>query len=110
MCHKTVGLYHVLSVSVVPSVSVESAMESNDVLMTCFCAVSFERHDVKSQDHCSKKPPLAATQAFSLRTQALPIFLEHLTGCLPTFCDTRKSKVPAFLRDWQQQDAERVVF
>ena len=28
--------YHVLSVSVVPSVPVESAMESNDVLMTCF--------------------------------------------------------------------------
>ena len=26
-----------LSVSLVPSVSVESAMESNDVLMTCFC-------------------------------------------------------------------------
>ena len=29
-----------LSVSAVPSVSVESAMESNDVLMTCFCALS----------------------------------------------------------------------
>ena len=37
---KTAGFYHVVSVSVVPSVSVESAMESNDVLMTCFCAVS----------------------------------------------------------------------
>ena len=40
MCDKTAGFYHVLSVSVVPSVSVESGMESDDVLMTCFCAVS----------------------------------------------------------------------
>ena len=39
MCDRT-GFYHVLSVFVVLSVSVESAMESNDVLMTCFCAVS----------------------------------------------------------------------
>ena len=96
MCHKTVGLYHVLSVSVVPSVSVESAMESNDVLMTCFCAVSFERHDVKSQDHCSKKPPLAATQAFSLRTQALPIFLEHLTAACPRSVIHASQKCPHF--------------
>ena len=40
MCHKTAGFHNVLSVSVVPSVSVESAMESNDVLITCSCAVS----------------------------------------------------------------------
>ena len=40
MRHKIGGFYYVLSVSVVPSVSVESAMQSNDVLMTCFCAVS----------------------------------------------------------------------
>ena len=40
MSGRTAGLYHVLSVFVVPSVSMESAMESNDVLMTCFCAVS----------------------------------------------------------------------
>ena len=33
---KMAGFYHVLSVSVVPSVSVESAMESNDMLMACF--------------------------------------------------------------------------
>ena len=45
-----------LSVSVVPSVSVESAMESNDVFLRCV----FERHDVKSQDHCSKKLPTAS--------------------------------------------------
>ena len=40
MSHKIAGFYHVLSVSVVPSVFVESAMESNDVLITCLCAVS----------------------------------------------------------------------
>ena len=40
MRHKIAGFCHVLSVSVVPSVSVENAMESNDVLMTCFCGGS----------------------------------------------------------------------
>ena len=40
MRHKIAVFYHVLSV--VPSVSVQSAMESNDVLMTCFCAVSLD--------------------------------------------------------------------
>ena len=42
---------------------------SNDVLNDVFCAVSL-RHVVKSHDHCSKKPPQTATQAFSLWTQA----------------------------------------
>ena len=55
MRHKTAWFYHVLSASVVPSVSVESALEPNDVLMTCFLRCVFERYDVKSQDHCSKK-------------------------------------------------------
>ena len=40
MRYKIAGCHHVLSVSVVPSVSVENAVESNDVLMTCFCSVS----------------------------------------------------------------------
>ena len=30
-------------------------------------------------------------------------------GCLPTSCDTLGSKVPATLRDWQEQDTERAV-
>ena len=34
--HKIAWFYHVLFVSVVPSVSVESAMESNDVLNDVF--------------------------------------------------------------------------
>ena len=37
ICHKIAGFYHVLSVSVVPSV--ESAMESNDVLCDVFSAL-----------------------------------------------------------------------
>ena len=40
MRHKIAGFYHELSVSVVPLVSVKSVMESNDVSMTRFCAVS----------------------------------------------------------------------
>ena len=55
-----------LSVSVAPSVSVESGRESKDVLI----AVSLSGMMFLCY---SKKPPLAATQAFSLRSQALPI-------------------------------------
>ena len=41
MCDRTAGFYHVLSVSVVPSVSVESVMECQMTCqMNCFCAVS----------------------------------------------------------------------
>ena len=41
MWDKIARFYHVLSVSVVPSVSVESAMECQmTCLMKCFCAVS----------------------------------------------------------------------
>ena len=36
MRHKIAGFYHVLSVSMVSSVSVESAMESNDALIDMF--------------------------------------------------------------------------
>ena len=60
MRHKVAGFYHMLSVSVVPSVSVEIALESNDVLNDIFLRCVFERYDVKSQDHCSKKPPTAS--------------------------------------------------
>ena len=43
-------------VCVVPSVFVESAMVSNDVLNDVFFRCVVERHDVTSQeDHCSKK-------------------------------------------------------
>ena len=39
MCGRTAGFHHVLSVFVVPSVSVESAMESNDVLNDVFVSL-----------------------------------------------------------------------
>ena len=42
---KKTWFYLVLSVFVVPSVSVESAMESNDVLNDVFLRCSFERYD-----------------------------------------------------------------
>ena len=45
MRHKIAWFYHVLSVSVVPSVSVESAMESHDVLNDVFLCCVFERYD-----------------------------------------------------------------
>ena len=71
MRHKIAEFYHVLSVSVVPLVSVESAMECQmTCLMKCFLRCVFERYDAV----CHVSPPWAATQAFSLRTQALPIF------------------------------------
>ena len=47
-----------LSVSVVPFVSVDRAMEC--IFMPCFFAVSFE-YVAKSHDQCSKMPPFAAT-------------------------------------------------
>ena len=45
MRHEIAWFYHVLSVSVVPSVSVESAIESNDVLNDVFLCCVFERYD-----------------------------------------------------------------
>ena len=53
MCDRTAGFYHVLSVFMVPSVSVESAMESNDVSYDVFLRCVFEWYGAKSHDHCS---------------------------------------------------------
>ena len=62
--------------SLVPSVSVERAMECQmTCLMKCFFALCFSAVRCGLPCLCySKKPLLAATQALSLRTQALPIF------------------------------------
>ena len=76
-------------------------MESNDVSYEVFflrCVFKGERCGLPCLCY-SKKPPLAATQALSLRTQAFADFLD-------TFCDTRESKLPAILRDWHELDAE----
>ena len=93
-----------LSISVVPSVSVESAMGSNDVLNDVFLRCVFKRHDVKSQDHCSV--PLEKT-AFGVHASLQPAdpriadFLEHLPAACPRPV-IHGSKVPAILRDWQE--------
>ena len=87
---------------------VESAVESNDVLVTCFCAVSLSGTHRSSMITVQKsrlwrpRKPLACGPKHCQ-------FSRTVHGCLPTFCDTRESKVPAILRDWQQQDAERAV-
>ena len=83
MRHKTAGFYHVLSVSVVLSVCVESAMESNDVLTTCFCAVS-----LGGTMRFAMSVPLEET-AFGSHASLKPAdpsfadFLEHLTAACP---------------------------
>ena len=48
MCDKTAGFFHVLSVSVVSSVSVESAMERQLRVGSVFLRCVFERHTSKS--------------------------------------------------------------
>ena len=101
MCHKT-------RLSVVPSVSVESAMESNDVLKM-FLRCVFER--------CDAVCHVSATRRNCLWRPRKPFacgpkhcrFSRTSQGCLPMSCDTRVSKVPAILRDWQELDAEQAV-
>ena len=68
---KTAGFYHVLSVCEEPSVSVESAMESNDVLMTCFCTVSLSGTMRSLEIAVQDCRFWAATQAFSLRNPSI---------------------------------------
>ena len=55
-CDRTAGFYHVLSVFVVLSVSVKSAMECQmTCLMKCFLRCVSERYDVKSRRSPFKK-------------------------------------------------------
>ena len=73
------------------------------VLVTCVLRCVVERHDAKSQDHCSKKQPLAATQALSLRTQALPIFSKIQRLLCPRLVIHAGQKCPQFFgigRSW----------
>ena len=96
MRHNTAGFYHVLSASVVPLVSVESAMESKDVLMTCFCAVSSSGTHRSPMITIQKKPPLAATQAFEPADPSTADFLEHLTAACPRSVIHASQKCPQF--------------
>ena len=82
-CRKTVCFFHVWSVSVVPSVSVESAMVCQLRIDDVFRTVSLSG-TAKSEGQCSQHS-------------------SH--GCLATFFD--RSKVPANPRDWQEEDAGR---
>ena len=72
-------------------------------LMTCFCAVSFKRRD---QDHRSvllEKPPLAATQPFSLRTPCSTDLVEHPAAAGPRPVIDAGQKCPQFCgigRSW----------
>ena len=82
-------------------------MESNEVFMTCFCAVS------SSGTHGSpmitvQKAAFGGDTSLSLRTQALPIF-SNISRLPATSYDTRDLKVPAILRDWQELDAEQAA-
>ena len=62
MCDRTAGFYHVLSVFVVLSVSVESAMECQmTCLVKCFLRCVFERYDVKSAMSLFHSIPLEKT-------------------------------------------------
>ena len=112
MRHKIARFYHVLSVSVVPSVSVESAMESNEVLNDVFlrCVLSGRMtvcHICATRRNRLWRPrkPLACGPKHCR-------FSRTSHGCLPTFCDTRESKVPAILRailrDWQGDAVNRI--
>ena len=111
MCGRTAGFYHVLSVSVVPSVSVESAMERQmTCLVKCFLRCVFERYDAVCQVCANRRNRLWRPRKLFLACGPKHCrFSRTSHGCLPTSCDTRGSKLPAFLRDWQELDAERAV-
>ena len=91
MRHKIAVFYHVLSVSVVPSVSVESAMESNEVLNDVFLRCVIERHT--SSGDASFEPAVPS----------IADFLEHLTAACPCSVIHSSRKCPQFCglgRSW----------
>ena len=111
---RTAGFHHVLSVSVVPSVSVESAVECQmRCPMTCFCTVSLSGTmrslNITVLCYSKEKPPFAATQALSLRTQALPIFSNSLTAACPRSVSSSSSaSIFGVLRDSQILGSDRL--
>ena len=110
ICHKIAGFYHVLSVSVVPSVSVESAMECQmTCLMKCFLRCVFERCDAVCHVGATRRNRLWRPRKPSAWRPKHCRFSRTSQGCLPMSCDTRGSKMPAILRDWQELDAEQAV-
>ena len=73
-----------------------------------FLRCVFERHDVKSHGHCSKK---AAFGGHASLRPADPCsrLLEHPTAVCPRPTIHGGSKLPAVLRTWQELDDERAV-
>ena len=83
---------------------------SNDVSYEVFfCAVSL------SGTMRSAMSVLLEETAFGGHASLEPADPEHCRfsrtshGYLSTFCDTHGPKVPAFLRDWQELDAEQAA-
>ena len=104
MRHKIAGFYHVLSVSVVPSVSVETAMESNDVLMTCFCAVSLSGTMRSAMSVLLEETAFGGHASLEPADPSIADVLEHHTPASPRPMIHAGQKVPAILRDWQELD------
>ena len=71
-----------LSVSVVPSVSDRSCHGvRNDVLMTCFRGVFLSGTMRSARSVQLEETAFGGTRALSVRSQAAPIFFEHLMSC-----------------------------
>ena len=98
MCHKT-GFYHVLFVSVVPLVSVESVesvMESNDVLMTCFCVVSLSGTMRFAMSVLLEETAFGGHASLQHADPSNADFLEHLMAACPRSVIHASQKCPQF--------------
>ena len=85
---------------------------SNDMLNDMFLRCVFERHDVKSQDHCCVLPRKNAFGGHASLQPADPSIdhlFEHPTAACPRPMIHTGQKCPAILRDWDELDAERAV-
>ena len=83
MRHKIAGFCHVLSVSVVPSVSVERAMESNDVVMTCFGAVSLSGTMRSAMSVLLEETAFGGHASLKPADPSIADVLEHHTAACP---------------------------
>ena len=84
------------------SVFVGGSVECRTRVNDSFCAVSLSgATQIKYQDHCSVKPPVAATQALSLRTQQL----RNVLYCTQDACKHLglEEKMRLWCMDWWQE-------
>ena len=109
MCDRTAGFKHVLSVSVVPSMSVESATESNDVLMTSF-ALSLSCTMRSAMSVLLEETAFGGHASVWSADPSIADFFEHLTSVYPRSMIHAGLKVPAVLKDWQELHAKQAVF